>query len=315
MSRATSNQITTTITMNDELMHLVLTPSPAIEQTYASSLVDGSNIPITATAYVGYVASDPTGWLRLVIDKDWIDGIIHYNGQYWKIYTDRLNDVYYELWHPHSHRDVIPVPDTADQTLPITLLIDKAYNADGRGLARALSVINVVDGIYREQFNVGLQVVHVVQSTQKDDPLYLPNSTMAEVLHHILDHRNATPFISKETHLVHAFIGYETTDPPVGLSWLKPECGIQGFDLSISGPYTYPYMLTSHEIAHTLGMAHDTKSLTCKADVESAMWPFIDINSSHHFSSCAKSVVKSRVANGCYATMSTQSELNFNNTN
>ena len=163
------------------------------------------------------------------------------------------------------------------------------------------SLINSLDGIYREEFGLALQVesaINVIDAAA--DPFNYGNIAIEPMLRSFRDYRMRTPLIDEDVSLVHLFSGNKPADEPVGLAWIDTACRTDGYDVGISTHYAHDILLVAHEIAHNLGAHHDNET-ACAASTDKVMWPYISAGTSQHFSSCTVEAVKRSLARSCHA--------------
>jgi len=187
----------------------------------------------------------------------------------------------------------------------VAIVVDSKFNNlhKGKGLEYALGLINSVDGIFREEFGVALQVQTAVNVTEaRYDPFKYGSVKIETMLRAFRAYRMASPLISNDVSLVHLFTGNKATDPPVGLAWIDTACRTDGYDVGVSTPYRHDILLLAHEIAHNFGALHDSDT-SCAANNDKVMWPFISAETTQHFSSCTIAAVKRSLANSCHAVI------------
>ena len=206
-----------------------------------------------------------------------------------------------------THADQLRQPLASSATpnvshvVDVAIAIDSQYNDlhQGHGLEKALSIINSVDGIYREEFGIALRVVSALNVTDRNnDPFDFGNVTIETMLRGLRDYRmQSTQF--NDASLVHLFTGNRNTDAPVGLAWIDTACRTDGYDVGLSTPYRHEILLAAHEIAHNLGAMHDTDT-ACNIESDKVMWPYISNQTSQNFSSCTRTSVRRSLQNSCH---------------
>ena len=152
--------------------------------------------------------------------------------------------------------DGIAVPGA----LRIAVVIDSRFNEhhDGRGVTRALSLVNVIDGIYQEQFGVAIVLDSLVAYTDPaTDPMRGEDRPVANILDNFRTVRLQEPQLRPDLTMVHLFSGIRDPQGVLGLGWINTACRTDGYDISVSTPFTFDALLAAHEMAHNLGAVHD----------------------------------------------------------
>lgn len=158
-------------------------------------------------------------------------------------------------------------PDVS-RAMRVGIVVDSRYDErhDGRGLARALGIMNGVDGLYRDQLGLAVVVDRVrVHDDPATDPMRSRGGTIEDVLTAFRGVRLGDPMLPADLALVHLFSGHEPADDVIGLGWIDTACRVDGYDVSMSTPFAFDTLLSAHEIAHNLGALHDEDPL-CGTD-------------------------------------------------
>lgn len=193
----------------------------------------------------------------------------------------------------------------APRAIKIGIVVDSKYNEhyNGRGLAHALGVINGVDGIYQSQLGLALVVeTFQVYDDPATDPLYNNPGGVEQVLDHYREIRFNDAEMPADLALVHLFTGLEDPQKVIGLGWIDTACRVDGYDLSMSTPFTYDILLSAHEIAHNLGAVHDDDP-NCQTDPSitgsEIMWLELSGNTRPQFSACSIDRMRSALDASC----------------
>jgi len=277
--------------------------------------------------FQGQIENVADSWVRLVINGDEVAGIIdtgndriHLNHL---VSTDVIRQIRSSFTQPIDRTVRAPAdpinalqstdvssniveidigngffdnPDKVTKVANIAIVIDSAYDEaiGGRGLAQAIATINAVDGIYREEFGLALNVETAIMVTDSDT-LALSGISLQENLSRFRDYRMTADQLTDDLALVHLFTGVFTADPSVGLAYIDTVCRTNGYDVSLSLPFRYPILLTAHEIGHNLGALHDDETNQCSAVTDTLMFSHIDDNSTRAFSSCSVDAISKRI--------------------
>ena len=146
------------------------------------------------------------------------------------------------------------------RAIRVGIAIDTQFDLwhQGRGLAKALEIINGVDGLYQQQLGVAIIVESILEMRTLDtDPLLAIDGKLEDVLLGFRDYRATQPSLTKPLTLVHLFSGHRDPASVVGLGWIDTACRTDGYDLSVSTPFAFDVLLAAHEISHNLGALHD----------------------------------------------------------
>ncbi|OED39996.1 hypothetical protein AB833_12440 [Chromatiales bacterium (ex Bugula neritina AB1)] len=302
--------------INGQLLTLLLDPSYVTADMTTlggqGEQIDGPDIK----TFTGQVKGEEDSWVRITLGQSAVRGIISRNGRRFEV-TTRTGGQFdiKPLAHnvSHSTHDLTRRIETRRQVLslnsakPVTrvakiaIVVDSQYNDkfNGAGVEKALSIINAVDGIYREEFGLALDVQTIISfdDRQSDPFVYgsVPIETMLRNFRQYRMHNNNLQDVS----LVHLFTGNKNTDEPVGLAWIDTACRTDGYDVGISTPYRHDILLAAHEIAHNLGAHHDSDT-ACAADSDKVMWPYISSQTSQKFSSCTHQAVRLSLESSCH---------------
>ena len=197
------------------------------------------------------------------------------------------------------------ITQTVTRAIRVGIVVDSRFNDlhNQRGLARALSIINSVDGIYQEQLGVAVQLEGIrVYDNPDTDPMREQGGTVETILNNFRQLRLDDERLSPDLTMVHLFTGHKDPESIIGLGWLNTACRVDGFDLSVSTPYPFDALLTAHEMAHNLGAFHDD-DLRCAAfetpQNNALMWSNISGNTTGTFSACSLQSMQASIQESC----------------
>jgi hypothetical protein len=285
--------------------------------------------------YQGKLKNVEDSWARIVLQGNEVSGIIdtgderiHLNHP---VTRDRIRQIHAGLQAPFSQPLAAPLealddessyhdvsgevveidignsffnqPEKVTKVASIAIVIDSAYDEaiGGRGLAQAISTINAVDGIYREEFGLALKVETAIMITD-NETLALGDVSLEDNLTRFRDYRLIAEQISNDLALVHLFTGVLTADASVGLAYIDTVCRTNGYDVSLSLPFRYPILLTAHEIGHNLGALHDDETSQCNTLSDRLMFSRINEHSTRAFSACSVDAISKRLEEStCHA--------------
>ena len=287
-------------------------------------------------AFSGIVAGQPDSWVRITIDENSVRGMISVYGERHVLtpessggslsdfHTLLLGDIdgnvttsAAESLEPPKQEANLDTylrsikqtsttgltPGIVNHVAMIGVVIDSKYNDyhGGRGMSEALSILNNTDGIFREQLGIALKVdTVVVIESRENDPMDLGSVTMETMMRNFRDYRLDNTDLGSDIGLATLFSGNKNSDSPLGLAWIGSACRTDGFDVSVVTPYKLPSLLSTHEIGHTMGGAHDSDT-HCSSHQGHIMWPFLSNASGNTFSDCSKhSIAETMAANNCH---------------
>ena len=304
------------LSANGEILTLLLRESQ-MNQNLRVTDTRGNAITTPVTSYIGQIEGDSDSWIRLTESANTMDGVISRFGKRFRLQRSGKSPIRITpLADNHDQRITITSGVTHDRSsfsakkntevthvAKVAIIVDSKFNQihNGQGLEYALGLINSVDGIYREEFGLALQVesaINVLDSSS--DPFNYGNIEIETMLRSFRNFRLGTSLIGPEVSLVHLFTGNRPVDEPVGLAWIDTACRSDGYDVGLSTSYKHDILLAAHEIAHNLGALHDTET-SCQVETDKVMWPYISSATSQQFSSCSVNSVKRSLARSCHA--------------
>ncbi len=191
------------------------------------------------------------------------------------------------------------------RAMRIGIVIDSRFNEhhNGRGLAQALSIMNGVDAIYQQQLGVALILdrIRVFEDAATDPTRHLSGST-EQKLAAFRDIRLADAHLPNDLALVHWFSGHSDPDNLIGLGWIGSVCRTDGYDVSVSTPFSFDMLLAAHEIAHNLGALHDDDPICERLvdhDDSSIMWSLMSSRTNTTFSRCSLQHMQPSLSASC----------------
>ena len=189
------------------------------------------------------------------------------------------------------------------EVLRIGIVVDSRFDErhGGRGLERALAIVNGVDGLFREGLGVGLAIDAVrVHGDPAADPLLAGGDTVETMLERFRLVRAADPELAGELALVHLFTGLDDARGAIGLGYVDGVCRDGGWATGLSTPFAFDMLLAAHEIAHVIGAPHDDDpSCAGLADGQDLMGPTLSAASRPTFSACSVEAVRRTLDSGC----------------
>ncbi len=310
------------IALNGETVRFLLNPSDVTADLQVTD-ISGRPQAFENKAFAGVIDGDKTSWARLSITGQRLTGVYSQSGRQYEIKTNAIGSITVDpLTDQHNHQHgkrttLAVVRKPVNRVASIALVVDSKYDAyyGGTGVEKALSIINAVDGIYREEFALALRVTKLVTvDDANNDPFNYGSVPIEQMLRNFRSYRMGASELT-DVSLVHLFTGNRNSDEPVGLAWINTACRSDGYDVGISTPYRHDILLAAHEIAHNLGAEHDTDT-ACRSEDDKVMWPYISMNTSQSFSSCTLEAVEQALLNSCHAeTIDLQVSLNQTDSN
>lgn len=119
-----------------------------------------------------------------------------------------------------------------------------------------LDIMNQVDGIYRVQLSISLQVVYQHTWEVADDPYTstAPSAMLGEFRSYWSANHNSVPF-----DLAHMWTGKDMDGSTIGIAYLGVACNARSYSYGVSQRFNASpgkYILTAHEIGHNFGASH-----------------------------------------------------------
>jgi len=316
LSRTSGGDFTLALNIGGKAMNLVMQPSSVVSANTRMVEINGHPKRSSFRSFQGVIKGVKESWVRLSIHNDSLSGVVSKQGNRYKLGASATSLMTLKLLSEQSshnlHTHATQLRQTrslpGSQSIPevshvvdVAIVVDSQYNAvyNGKGLEKALSVINSVDGLYREEFGIALRVVSALNiADHSQDPFDIGTVPIESMLRNLRDYRMQTAQFN-DASLVHLFTGNPNSDAPVGLAWIDTACRTDGYDVGLSTPYRYDILLTAHEIAHNLGAHHDSDT-ACSIENNKVMWPYISNHTSQNFSSCTLDSVRQSLQNSCH---------------
>ena len=167
--------------------------------------------------------------------------------------------------------------------------------------AVATSIMNVVDGIYRNNFNISFETLSRTMLTNAND--VFTNSTSAgALLNDVRDKKDADaiPFVTNPNALFHLVTGRNFDGSTVGVAYVDVLCGKKyatGTSQLLgsgNGRVALTAAVIAHELGHNFGSGHDGQVNACA--VGHIMWPSVNPNT-QTFSTCSKTAITTAIGN------------------
>ncbi len=320
------------VSVNSNDMILLLNQSLVTKGTKTVS-GQGKTIDTTDTnAFAGIVEGEPDSWVRITLAENNLRGMISAYGERIRLVptetggslseinplllgdidgyiSDEPDHVLYPPTEKTAFDDYLRNIRVADSinfeegtvglTASIGVVIDSKFNAyhGGRGAEEAKSILNTVDGIFREQFGLALHLDTIIVIDSADDPMNLGSVTMETMMRNFSSYRKTSADLGLDISMATLFSGNKNSDSALGLAWIGSACRTDGYDVSVVSPYRLADLLSTHEIGHTLGAQHDSDT-SCAGNSSHIMWPYLSSSTKKEFSGCSKDSVRQMLVNG-----------------
>ncbi len=297
--------------------------------TKDTRVISGEGIAIDTTgtnAFAGQVEGEPESWARITLSENNLRGMISVYGERHRLTPTEtggtLSDINplllgdidgnisdqpdHVLYPPKEENEIdeylrgIRVLEglnfeegTVGLTATLGVVIDSKFNSyhGGRGAEEAKSILNTVDGIFREQFGLALHIDTMIVIDSGDDPMNLGSVTMETMMRNFSSYRKASSELGNDISMATLFSGNKNSDSALGLAWIGSACRTDGYDVSVVSPYRLADLLSTHEIGHTLGAQHDSDT-ACAGNSSHIMWPYLSSSTQREFSSCSRESVR-----------------------
>lgn len=188
--------------------------------------------------------------------------------------------------------------------LDLSVVVDAAFwNRHGAGTVDAVQALfNQVDGIYRRDLGIAVQIRQVLVYTEADaQPFATTGVQLGEILSRLSLARQAdTDGAMSAGDLTHLMIGSDLGGP-VGLAWVGGVCH-RSYGASVTevtGGVDYlATIAAAHEIGHTLGAWHDGQpGSECETTPRGQiMWPVLYATVQDDFSACSTNMMQDNIA-------------------
>lgn len=278
-----------------------------------------SQLPQLPTLLQGTVEGYDQSWARISISNGDPTGYIWLENQLYQLTlsaelpeTILTRDKPASKWVLYQPDDLpnmrmangIAVDRAVTRAIKIGVAVDTQFDLwhQGRGLAKALEIINGVDGLYQQQLGVAVVIDSILElNTLNTDPLLAIEGTLEDVLLGFRRYRSMRPDLINSVSLVHLFSGHRDAEDIVGLGWIDTVCRTDGYDLSVSTPFAFDVLLAAHEIAHNLGALHDDDP-RCEGSVaanDTLMVSTLNSSTTATLSNCSLNKIRPAISRSC----------------
>ena len=183
--------------------------------------------------------------------------------------------------------------------LELSLVADAAFyrNHGDQSVQDMLTLINGVDGIFRNDLGVAIQLVQVVAYRTEASQPFSSTATAEELLSAVALARTNDPLLSVgEGGITHLMTGRDLGRTG-GIAWIGGVCHPNSGASLSTVDTTSSYLATvpmAHEMGHNLGAIHDgTNATSCESTpLGYVMWPVLFGGVSEQFSPCSKDSVE-----------------------
>ncbi|ASJ75907.1 Outer membrane protein assembly factor BamD [Granulosicoccus antarcticus IMCC3135] len=312
-------------------MQLLLVPSPLTGKTQWLDSSLASQLPPAIGIFDGVVEGMPNSWVRLILEKDSMTGVVNIDGQQHRLQPanligtldyyqpvskkiDPLNGMHSDLADSVQGLDALVAPaatpvsglqtrardvTTDIRAVAVSIVVDSQFDRyyAGGGMAAALNSLNIADGVYRE-LGLALTLDEALTFAEASDPMNLGTVTLESILRSFRDYRLEYSTLFADSALTYLFTGNPKSDVTLGLAWIDTACRLDGYDVGVTTPSTFGDVLLTHELGHSLGAKHDTDT-ECDDNSRSLMWPNISSRTEIEFSQCSKTSVLQSRAKSC----------------
>lgn len=178
--------------------------------------------------------------------------------------------------------------------LAFDLEFQNAYPDDFQD--RAVSILNMVEGFYQNQFGILFDVLSVeflgneLFTTSTD-----ANTLLSDVTGKLSS--DEVPFVTNDSAIFHLISGRDFDGTVAGLAWVGTVCSSNGYASGVTntlGSNSLTALVVAHEIGHNLGAQHDDPANnSCGGGY--IMAPYVDGGASS-FSSCSETYIKDTIS-------------------
>lgn len=333
------------VSSNGRQYTLLLKPSPILQDTQMAGVTADRMRNTRIETLAGVVEGESDSWVRITLKGSTLLGTISIDRQRQPLiaaatggslgYYNRLlrSDI---NGRPSSQHTDAPMPPPKENAISnflrsiqlnknkinrrknevthiarLGVVIDSQYNDyhGGNGFQEALSILNNTDGIFREEFGIALHIESVtVIPDRKSDPLNIGRTTMEKMMRNFRQYRLTTSGLGADIGLATLFSGNKNNDLPLGHAWIGTACRNDGYDVSVVTPFSEADILSTHEIAHTMGASHDFD--TACNESQHLMTRYLSNHTRQTFSSCSRQAVANLLATTSCHTRAANTGLN-----
>ncbi|MEM7292890.1 MAG: M12 family metallo-peptidase [Pseudomonadota bacterium] len=183
----------------------------------------------------------------------------------------------------------------------IEFAFDELFQADfgATATSQAVSLINLVDGIYRNDLNTAFEALTVTM-LDSDSDVFSTTTNASSLLTDIANKKssNSIPFLTNRNALFHLVTGREFNGSTVGIAFVGSLCaagaasGTSELIGSGNGRIPLTSVVVAHELGHNFGGGHDSVDNACGQGF--IMFPSVD-PSATGFSSCSLDEFKGEI--------------------
>ena len=184
-----------------------------------------------------------------------------------------------------------------DQDFQTLITTKTSSSAD----AQAASLINIVEGYYLNDLNMGFDAITVKMLTS---PFFTTSTDSSTVLKDIFTKKSSggIPFLKNTHALTHLITGRNFDGSVVGVAYVSSVCqsnySVGTSSVIVTGSNNIPSipltsLVVAHELGHNFGASHDGDGNTCPS-TGYIMGPVLDPNATH-FSSCSVTAMQNQI--------------------
>lgn len=188
-----------------------------------------------------------------------------------------------------------------------------AFGSSASANNTILDIMNQVDGIYRSQLSISLQVVY--QHTWATDSDPYTTTKPVDLLDEFKNYWTADLNLKSQTYdLAHMWTGKDMDGSTIGIAWVGVVCNARPYSYGISQRFNAipgKFILSAHEIGHNFGASHvDNTTLPTDSCKNTIMNPSVGTGTT--FCSFSQTEITAHASRypSCLATVSTGCDVN-----
>jgi hypothetical protein len=231
--------------------------------------------------------------------------------------AERINSAH-EYLIPQAMEAVGSVPAIAEASIAVADVATEAdyeyvtaFGSSASANNTILDIMNQVDGIYRTQLSVSLQVVYQHTWDTASDPYTstAPSTMLGEFRSYWTANFSSQPF-----DLAHMWTGKDMDGSTIGIAYVGVVCNARSYSFGVSQRFSASpgkYILTAHEIGHNFGASHPDQATPPQTECSNTIMNS-SVGTGTNFCAYSQTEINAHTAenSSCLATVSHSCDVN-----